>query len=282
MYKTGLIYPTYLFFILDESNISSISDIKNLQNIANPEWYELLTIEINSSKGNEIISLLLNYFPNIIFRDRSQIGDLNISSQYIIDELDFQRYVLNFTICLNEFEDAINEIAEVAEFDKEKLIKELFLYFYKIYFIKIFNHVNFSSNIKINKGRIDFNKDLNLYKHIKKVLKNNNYEHNYDFGEMIDFRRRFESGFRVNDSKDLKDRLIDLEKHFKKNAMETFKGIIKNNLTFNTNITPYSINKQFKPLFKIVYSYAKNLKFDCYNEDSLVKANKLFILSLKK
>ncbi len=282
MYKSGLIYPTHLFFILDDSDISSISDIINIQKIAITDWNESLTTEIKSSKGNEVISLLLNYYPNIIFRNRNQIGDLNLSSTYIIDESDFEMYVLKYTICLNALEDALNELAIIAYFDEKLLIKKLYIFFYKIYFCEIFKHINFSSNNKINKGIIDYNKELKLYLDTKSELKRTEYERSGDFGDKIDFCRRFEKGFRTSDLGEFNKRLRDLKNHFKMNAMQTFKKIIKDSVSFKNNHKANTINLQFKPLFKIVYSYIHKKKFDSPYEKSLLKANSAFMRSLKK
>jgi hypothetical protein len=282
MYKEGVTFPTNLFFINEQLKISSIEEIKNTINITTDKSLDRLIQQINSSKGYVIVSLLINYFPNIIFRENRNKEKLKVISPFTFDNSGFNRCVLNNTISLNDLDNAIEQLSNMAKFDKSTLLNEIYLFIYKCYFCKIFNYVSFSDNVD-NIIHIDFKKDIELYLRTKKFLDIKKPYEIKDYDAKKNFCERFSESFYVNSEIELLAKIENLFSHTRNEAMQTFGRIIKTNLKFDQNQTTYNSNRIFKPLFKIIYSFVLDKKFDDTpsSNDSLTKENKRFMSSLR-
>jgi hypothetical protein len=294
MYKEGVIFPTNLFFINDELRISSIVDIKNQIFTANETTtipssldteniiLEYLIKKINENKGYENISLLLNYFPNIIFRKNKAGDKLKSNSEYNFDNSKFNSCVLNNTINLEDLDSALEQLKNAAKFDKSVVLSEIYIFLYKCFFCKIFNHISFSDSPK-NQVSIDFIKDTELYFKTIKILGDykphqiNNYDGKKNFCD------RFRNSFYVTSEVEFLNMLDNLISHTSGEAMKTFGEIITNNINFNSNQTANSKNKIFRPLFKIINSYVLDKKYDDTPKSikNLTIENKRFMSTLK-
>jgi hypothetical protein len=294
MYKEGVIFPTNLFFINDELRISSIIDIKNQIFTANETTkipsnidsekiiLEYLIEKINKNKGYENISLLLNYFPNIIFRKNIAGEKLIANSVYNFDNSEFNRCIINNTINLEDLDDALEQLKYVAEFDKSVVISEIYNFLYKCYFYKICNHVSFSDSPN-NQVTINFTKDTELYFKTKEELGKykphqiNNYDGKKNFCD------RFRNSFYVKSEVEFLKLLDNLISHTISEAMKTFGKLITRNINFHSNQTANSKNKTFRPLFKIINSYVFDKKYDNtpISIKNLTKENKRFMSTLK-
>jgi hypothetical protein len=282
MYKEGVTFPTNLFFINEQLKISSIEEIKNTINITTDTSLDMLIKQINSSKGYEIVSLLLNYFPNIIFMENRNREKLKVISPFTFDNSEFNRCVLNNTIGLNNLDNAIEQLSNIAKFDKSILLNEIYLFIYKCYFCKIFNYVSFSDNVD-NIILIDFKKDIEFYFRTKIFLDKKKPYEIKDYDAKKNFCERFSESFYVNSEIELIAKIENLFWHTRNEAMKTFGRIIKHNLKFDKNQTTYNSNKRFKPLFKIINSFVLDKKFDDTpsSNASLTKENKRFMSSLR-
>jgi hypothetical protein len=283
MYKEGVTFPTYLFFINDEIKISSVNDIQNQINISTESIsFTDLVEQINTANGNEIISLLLNYFPNLTFRVRNNSDTFKIKSPFILNDIGFNQCVINNSISLDELEWAINQLEQISEFDKSTLVSEIYLFIYKCYFWKVFEHISFSDNIE-NKIHFDFQKEIELYFKTKIYIdKFKPYEiKNYDSKK--NFHDRFKKSFHVKGEEELLTKIENLFSHSRKEAIKTFGKLVSMNLKFNSNQSANFKNKIFKPLFKIINSFVLEKKYDDSSSsiESLKRENKRFMSSLK-
>lgn len=283
MYKKGVNFPTYLFFINDEDRTSSISEIKNQISIsAESLSYTDLVKQINEAKGNDIASLLLNYFPNIIFRNRYHGDNFKIDSPFILNNIGFFQSVINNTVSLNELERAISQLEQIAGFNKLTLINEIYLFIYKCYFLKIFEHISFSDNID-NKIHFDYPKEIELYFKYKIFIDKDKPYKIKDYDAKKNFHDRLRKSFGAENEIELLAKIENLFSHSRKEAIKTFGKIISKNLQFNPNQTTNFKNKIFKPLFKIINSFVLEKKYDSSPSsiESLKRENKRFMSSLK-
>ncbi len=283
MYKEGVKFPTYLFFINDELKISSVNDIQNQINTSTESLsFTDLVEQINNSNGNEIISLLLNYFPNLTFRVQNNRDNFKIKSPFILNDIGFNQCVINNSISLDELEWAIKQLEQISEFDKSTLISEIYLFIYKCYFWKVFENISFSDTIE-HQICLDFRKEIELYFKTKIFLDKHRPYKIDDYDAKKNFNDRFRKSFYAKDENELLKKIDNLLSHSRKEAMKTFGKLIFKNLRFNSNQTANSKNKIFIALFKIINSYVLEKKYDDTPKSikNLIKENKRFMSTLK-
>lgn len=281
MYKEGIKYPNRLFFICDDIKSSSISDIqKNITTLFEDTsgFKNYLLQEINSLKGYELFSLLLNYFPDLLFYNKIKFTPNEIKSKFIDDKFKFVNFILNNHIDLEELSSYISEIEKVSKFNNQLFFSSIYNLLFKNYFIKIAKYISFSETPKVS-NFINYEKEISEFLILlfelreKKPYDINNYNKKKIFFD------NFKSSFIFENEQQLLSQIEQILCHTDKEIEKTLSKILQESIIFEMDVTPTMKNKHIRNIYKILICAIMNISFsDSPKEkNQLAKKTKNFL-----
>ena len=281
MYKEGIKYPNRLFFICDDIKSSSISDIR--KNITTnfkdkSEFKNHFSKELNSLKGFELFSLLLNYFPELLFFNKIKFTPDEIKSKFINDKYGFVNFITNNHIDLEELSYYISKIEKLSKFNNQLFFSSIYILLFKNYFIKIAKYISFSETPKVV-NYINYEKEIREFLILFSEFKEKKPYEITNYNKKKIFFDNFKSSFIYENEIDLLSQIDQILCHTDKEIEKMLSKIFKESIIFEMDITPTMKNKHIRNLYKIFICAIKNINFSDTTEakNLLTKKTKKFI-----
>jgi hypothetical protein len=257
MYKYGLKFPIHYFFIFDDIKINSIDDIKNQRNILylnldkdnnNEENFNRdISYSLNKEMGFELIPSLLNYFPDLIQSD-IKFKKEDLQSLFIKDNIKFREFINHFKFDFISFKSLLKDINEIAIFDEGKLYRNLYLFFYRIYFIRLSSLISYS-NDSAAELYLDFNKDFNNFVSYSKELAEFSPVYISSYEKKLVYVQSFYKSFKTRSTDEVASQIEIILKYTPRNIKITFLKLIIETFHFKPGVNAKRRNKLFKPIY---------------------------------
>ena len=281
MYRNGLSFPIFYFFLNDNIIINDLEDIinqKKLFEVTSEEQTNSAIIEfINNSKGYEIYPFLLNHFSYLI-QSNLKLNREVITSKFV-KKTEFISLINTFKIDFLKIKNLIIQINEVGLIDNSIFYSELYSLLYKRFALKLGQIVNYS-DFEGSKLFFDFNKDFKSFEVFSAEIENArpNLIRNYDYKKQ--YITSFFKSFNSNDVDDILNKIEVVKNHSDRLIILTFRELVKKSFIVNEKIIPKIRNKSFKPIFAEINSAINGKVYGAHNEESLTKEVKRFFFNM--
>jgi hypothetical protein len=277
MYKNGLHFPIFYFFLFDNIIINNLYDITKLKDhffqYSEDETKSSIIDNINASKGFEIFPFILNYFDYFI-QSSIKFKKENITSNFI-DRVKFDLLIKTYKIDFQQIEISLIEIDRIGKIDKTQFYTELYKLLYKNFVFKLSSIINYS-DFEVSKLYLDFNADFKKFEEYSIELEERRpfQIKNYDY--KILYTKSFYKSFNTRNINEILHKIDVIKCHSDKEILITFRKLIKNTIIINNGVNSRTRNKLFKPIFKEVNSAIKGKIYYEHSRNSLTREVKKF------
>jgi hypothetical protein len=281
MYKNGLHFPIFYFFLNDDVTINDLQDIIFRKNnfIVDTEdnTFNAIVEFINQSKGYEIFPFLLNNFDYLI--QTNLVFDNKIITSKFIKITEFIMLIKQFKIDFIKIDSTLGEIEKIGLLDKPVFYSELYKLLYRSFVLKLGKIINYSDNESVELF-INFNLDYKKFENYQNEIQNrrpfiiNNYEYKKHYVSS------FIKAFNTNNSKAFSTKIEVIKSHSDKEILRTFKKIINYTFIVNEGVNPKTRNKVFKPIYVEINSAISGKAYDENTKSALTKEIKRFFSNI--
>jgi hypothetical protein len=261
MYKNGLHFPIFYFFLNDDVIINDLKDIIFRKNnfIVDTEdnTFNSIIEFINQSKGYEIFPFLLNNFDYLI--QTNLVFDNKIITSKFIKITEFIMLIRQFKIDFIKIDSTLKEIEKIGLLDKPVFYSEIYKLLYRSFVLKLGKIINYSDNESVELF-INFSLDYKKFEDYQNEIQNrrpfiiNNYEYKKHYVSS------FIKAFNTNNSKFFSTKI----------------EVINYTFIVNEGVNPKTRNKVFKPIYVEINSAISGKAYDENTKSALTKEIKRF------